>query len=235
MNTFGTLTCLICCHSTDDLHDKLLVRAIDSVLQQTYRHFDILLVLDECWHKTYPLVFMTFNNPLRLHDIKCLFRTDKQGLAACKNWAMPEIKSDWIVMADADDEILPNKFEKQVHFLMANRDIDILSTHYWHRRISYMDRYNDPHFFPYDVSCWDNNEYLTHEQIVNKLPKENCLCGASVMMKRTIFDKIKYDESEEWRAKEDWKMWLDCMNAGYRFSQISNRLYIATLGSSVPR
>jgi glycosyltransferase involved in cell wall biosynthesis len=235
MQGIGTITCLICVHSQGDLHDRLLCRALDSVLQQTYRNFEILIVLDECWDKTLTAINSRFNDSMLLHQIRIIYHYEKEGLAACKNFVIPFIKTDWIVFCDADDVCLPDKFEKQVKFLSENPEVDILSTHYWNTRISYIDPFGDPHFFPYDVSCWKTDEYLTHHEIVNKLPQENCLCGASIMMKRSIFDKLKYNDTEEWRGKEDWKMHLDCINAGYRFSQLSSRDYAVTIGTSVKR
>ena len=46
------LTILICVHSNTKYNDNLLIDAICSLEKQTYKDFDVLVVLDECWEHT---------------------------------------------------------------------------------------------------------------------------------------------------------------------------------------
>jgi hypothetical protein len=51
-----TLTILICVHSTSNFNDELLTKAIQSLVNQTYKNFKTVIVLDECWDKTLGMI-----------------------------------------------------------------------------------------------------------------------------------------------------------------------------------
>lgn len=51
-----TLTILICVHSTSNFNDELLNKSILSLVNQTYKNFKTVIVLDECWDKTKEMV-----------------------------------------------------------------------------------------------------------------------------------------------------------------------------------
>lgn len=40
---------------------------------------------------------------------------------------------------------------------------------------------------------------------------------------------------EKYFGWEDWKLWINAFGAGYKFAKIPERLYICSLGTSVPR
>ena len=54
-----TLTILICVHSTSDFNDGLLNKAIQSLVNQTYKNFKKVIVLDQCWRKTNEMIHLS--------------------------------------------------------------------------------------------------------------------------------------------------------------------------------
>jgi glycosyltransferase involved in cell wall biosynthesis len=151
-----TLTILICVHSTNNFNDELLNKSILSLVNQTYKEFKTVIVLDECWSNTKEMITSS-NYDL---DLTILTRDKKQGLSYAKNYGLYHINTEWVGFLDADDLYLPNKLEKQVDYIMNNK-VDFLGTKSW-----YIDGLNEKNLY----TNWDltNNEipnYENHEEI----------------------------------------------------------------------
>lgn len=87
----------------------LIGRAIESVLNQTYGKFE-LLVVDDCSDDDTETVVSSLDD-FRIRYIKC---NKNGGAAAARNRGIKEAKYDWIAFLDSDDVWRPDKLEKQV-------------------------------------------------------------------------------------------------------------------------
>jgi teichuronic acid biosynthesis glycosyltransferase TuaG len=214
------LTILICVHSKTDLHDSLLLKSIESLEKQTYKNFDVLIVLDECWDKTKKLIIEENYNL----NIKFLVREKKEGLAFAKNFALGEIKTTWVGFLDADDLYLPEKLEKQMSYIDENY-VDFLGTLAWN--IQGLDESN---IFP---SCFPEGMYVSHEDIKNTIFNQNILTHGSMLIKRECLESLGgYQHKRGW---EDWDLWQRAINKEYKFYQLQERLYIYRIGTSTIR
>ena len=90
---------------------KLLLRAIDSVLRQTHREIEVIVVVDRPDEDTVSAVqsvgdprLQLFVNPYSL------------TAAGARNAGADHATGEWIAFLDDDDEWLPNKLEKQIAF-----------------------------------------------------------------------------------------------------------------------
>lgn len=54
--------------------------------------------------------------------------TGANGLHHNLNYALPYVETPWICRCDADDINMPDRFEKQIRYLKANPDVDVLGT-----------------------------------------------------------------------------------------------------------
>ncbi|MFW2439118.1 MAG: glycosyltransferase family 2 protein [Arenicellales bacterium] len=85
-------------------------RTIQSVLAQTYPHFEILVIDDGSSDGTSDVV-----NNLAAGDERIkLLQQENQGVAAARNFGIRNARGDYIAPLDADDLWLPDKLEKQV-------------------------------------------------------------------------------------------------------------------------
>ncbi len=86
----------------------LLTRAIDSVLEQTFNDFELIVVDDHCTDDTESVVN-------RIDDGRVLYLVNERtkGSAGAKNTGVAKAKADWIAFLDDDDYWLPEKLEKQ--------------------------------------------------------------------------------------------------------------------------
>lgn len=89
--------------------ERLLKRAVESVLGQTYQHFELIIV-DDGSHDATP----DYLKALTERDSRVrFFRQDvAQGACAARNIAIKEAKGKYITGLDDDDEFLPNRLEQ---------------------------------------------------------------------------------------------------------------------------
>ena len=90
--------------------------AIQSVLNQTYRNWELLIV-DDCSSDNTDEILAQINNP----QIRCFKNAQNCGAALSRNKALKEAKGQWIAFLDSDDIWMPDKLEKQIAFMEANR------------------------------------------------------------------------------------------------------------------
>jgi glycosyltransferase involved in cell wall biosynthesis len=221
MKESDSISVLVCVHSRDTEHDRLFQAALESLVRQTYTDFQTVVVLDECWEDTRGIVD-SYRDVL---DIRFFERPKKQGLAAAKNFGIPKCNTDWIAYLDADDRYMDCKLEVQRKWLMEHPDIDFCGTNAW----DILDGYVVP-------NCFKVTDFITHEQIVERLQKENIMCHGSMMIRAKALAHLNgYSTDSRWLGMEDWELWARAVNAGYQFGKVPERVYFYSLGTSVPR
>lgn len=107
--------------------EHYLSEAIDSILNQTFKDFELLIVNDCSNDKTFDILNKYANLDKRIH---VLTNEKNIGLAASLNRMIGQAKADLIARADCDDINFPNRLEKQYKFLKAHPDVGIISSWY---------------------------------------------------------------------------------------------------------
>ena len=87
-------------------HADFLGDAIDSVLAQTYKDYELIIVDDGSTDGTREIVAAYGN------QIKYIYQ-DNRGLSAARNTGILASKGEYIGLLDADDVWLPNKLEME--------------------------------------------------------------------------------------------------------------------------
>lgn len=105
--------------------ERYLAEAIDSILEQTFTDFELLIV-DDCSQDGSAEI-------IRKHEkldarIRCLQLTENVGSAAARNAGIDQARGDIIATLDCDDVCLPQRLEKQVAFMRDHPDIGLLGT-----------------------------------------------------------------------------------------------------------
>jgi glycosyltransferase involved in cell wall biosynthesis len=104
---------IIPCHNCE----KTIDRAIKSVLQQSYKHIEVILVNNNSTDNTFQRLLRYQN--IFPGKIKVLDEL-KKGAPAARNTGIKKAQGEWIQLLDADDELLPSKLERQVSIAEEN-------------------------------------------------------------------------------------------------------------------
>lgn len=90
-----------------------IAKTIGSVLAQTYPHWELIIV-DDCSRDHTDQVVAPFLEDPRIRYIK---NETNSGAAITRNRALREATGTWIAFLDSDDLWVPEKLEKQLHFM----------------------------------------------------------------------------------------------------------------------
>lgn len=99
---------------------------LDSVLRQTWRPLEVILVDDgstdgsaDCLREMEPVLTRAGLT------VRLLFR-DHRGQAAAVNAALPEIRGEFFTWCDADDLLTPDSVEKKTRWLLSHPEIGMV-------------------------------------------------------------------------------------------------------------
>ena len=165
---------------------ELLYRAISSILSQTYKPSEIIVVDDGSTDKT-----SNIQNDFPL--IKYIYQKNS-GVSAARNRGIENASFEWIAFLDSDDEWMSTKLEEQVKFHQEENDILMSYTdELWIR-----DGVNVK--IPKKFKKIGKNAFLENLSYCNIAP-------SSVLMHKSLFESLgMFDESIE--VCEDYDLWL---------------------------
>jgi glycosyltransferase involved in cell wall biosynthesis len=114
--------------------EAFVAEAIESVLAQTYRHWELILVDDGCSDSS---MNIAQSYALRFPDkIRCVAHEDgdNHGVSASRNLGSRHGKGSHIASLDSDDLWLPEKLELQVSILRRFPNVALIvgATKYWY-------------------------------------------------------------------------------------------------------
>lgn len=125
---------------------RFITESINSVINQTYSHWELIIV-DDCSTDNTDDIVSSFNE-----DRIRYFKNEKnQGAALTRNRALREANGEWIAFLDSDDLWRPEKLEKMLLFMKSN---------------DYVFAYHD--FEKIDEESKPLNIYVTGPKIVTK-------------------------------------------------------------------
>ncbi len=106
---------------------RILKRAVDSVLNQTFTNFELIIV-DDCSQDNTEDIIATFSDP----RIKYIKHKINRGGCAARNTGIINATGKYIAFQDSDDEWLPTKLEKQVTCLKnVAKDVGLVYTGFY--------------------------------------------------------------------------------------------------------
>lgn len=169
-----------------------LKKSIESMLTQTFKKFEFIIVLDNPQNNEHKKVINEYLNK----DDRIIFLINEKniGLAASLNKGIDKSRGDYIARMDADDISMANRLEKEYNFLKENPDISIVSTN--------------------KIDINENDDIIN---IPSHLPTEDCqikkilkitsvIAHSAAMFRKRDIEKIgKY---RLFPASQDYDLWL---------------------------
>lgn len=111
MENHGLVSIIMPSYNTADY----IGESINSILNQTYQNFEIIIV-DDCSTDNTDEVIAGFKDD----RIKYLKNEENSGAAISRNRAIRNAKGKWVAFLDSDDVWMPEKLEKQIKFMEEN-------------------------------------------------------------------------------------------------------------------
>ena len=99
----------------------LVADAINSVLAQDYKNWQLVVVDDGSTDETFEML-----RPYRDHENVRLIRQENAGQSVARNVAIQHSDGDWVAFLDSDNRWLPHKLKVQVQAVSERPDTDIV-------------------------------------------------------------------------------------------------------------
>lgn len=198
---------------------QFLSETLDSVLAQTYVHWECIIVNDGSTDNTAEIAQRYCAKDSRFRYVE----KENGGLSSARNVGLKEAKGDYIQFLDSDDLLLENKFKQQLE-VAVNSGADVVVGHHT--------------MFCGDRNICFDNEWSTSEYI---LTNEGFLYGwgvdfviaihSALFMRKFLYShNIRFNEKV--KAREDWLFWCELTNKGAKFVEIPQCLALYRVHSS---
>ena len=170
--------------------------AIESILNQTYKDFEFIILNDGSPDNTDEVINKYQNKDSRIRYYK---NAENKGIPYSRNRAMSLARGKYVMIMDDDDISLPERMQKQMEFLDENPNIDVVIG-----QIKYLPKVP-----------------LSHDDIATGLIQYNNVGNANIMYRRNFVknNNIMYPQIS---YAEDWYFWLNVLFKGGKFAAISD-------------
>jgi len=180
--------------------EKYISQAIKSILNQTLKDFEFLIIDDGSKDNTERVVKSFKDKRIKY------FKKEHTGLADTLNYGLKIAKHDWVARMDADDISHPQRLELQMNYLSEHKDIDWISCWYavFDNKLRY--KFKLPEF---------------SDEIV-----KNLVLSSSICFPGSIFRKNKIIKNNGFKREvfEDYDFFLRAKNQ-LRFYNVQEILY----------
>lgn len=179
---------------------KYLKESIESILNQTYKNIEFIIVNDGSTDKSLDII-KSFSDK----RIKIIDRKENRGIIFSLNEGIEKCSGKYIVRMDSDDISLNQRIEKQVLYMEKNRNIDASGT---------------------GIRIIGSRKILKLPIDYNELKVKSLfstpLFHPTVIIKSEILKKVKYPLNCE--GYEDYMLWKMLISKGYIISNLSEKL-----------
>lgn len=191
--------------------DQYLKDSIESILNQTYKNFEFIIINDGSTDNSLKIIKEYAQSDNR---IKVVSRENK-GLVYSLNEGISLAKGEYIARMDSDDISMPQRLEKQLQYMIKNKDVDVLAS----KVKVFGDEDKSTQAYILDKYCIDIYEKTIEYNIL----KENIICHPSVIMKHSYLNKIG-GYREKYYCAEDYDLWLRSIKSNFRIRKIDEAL-----------
>ena len=189
-------------------HDRYITRALQSVLDQTYTNWEVIVVDNHSTDNT-DIVLSHFSDP-RFTVLKI---QNNGVIAASRNKGIWAAKGEWIAFLDSDDWWVADKLQlclEEIH-----EEVDVV----YHKLEIVSDK---PRLFGRrSISSWQ----IKAPALIDLLVRGNAIATSSAIVRKKMLERLNgMDESPEMSAAEDYNTWLRIAQLTNGFKYVSKPL-----------
>lgn len=202
MGDNGLISVLMPVYKADPV---FLKTAVESVLEQTYRNFELLILYEgDKRDKDYQYLEKISDDRLKIKVMP-----PKSGLPRSLNIGLAVAKGEYIARMDADDYSEKRRFEKQIHYMEKKQDVVVLGC---------ICRIMDSWKFSF-------NDHISPEtRGVRMLFGNAGIAHPTALIRKRFLDENEIRYNEEICGSEDYHLWVDITIAGGKIDTLKEVL-----------
>lgn len=171
--------------------EKSIDAAINSVINQSYKNWELIIVDDCSTDKTYAIISEYQKRDSRIKVFKNIHNIGSSG---SRNRALDEAKGRFISFLDSDDELFPEFIESQLCFMSIN-NCHLCTASYIRKTQKSVTTFSVPKETNYKKCC-----------------KGNPMSCLTTVYDRDYFGEVRFDS--RLLKSEDWDFWLNLLKTG---------------------
>lgn len=185
----------------------MLIEAVQSILNQTFRNFEFIICDDGSDNNTYEMIEELSNIDNRIKAIK---NDNNYGLAYTLNKCLNIASGEYIARMDCDDYSIKSRLEEEVRFLDENKEFSIVGCN--------ANLFNESGIFGERIN-------------IEKPLKRDFLFGSrfihpTIMVRKEVYDELGgYRVSKETIRGQDYDFFMRAYAMGKRGYNIQKKLY----------
>ena len=170
----------------------LLVATLNSILNQTFTNYEVLIIDDGSTDGTQIFV----SDYIHKHQLKTwsYYYKKNEERGAARNHGVLKARATYITFLDSDDHIYADHFEKAYRFILEEGMPEIIHQAYEFKNAS-------------NGSCRPVG-YPRAKYLNAALLRGNCLSNFGLFLQRSIACKFMFKEDRAFSGSEDWLLWL---------------------------
>ena len=181
--------------------EKYLDQAIQSILNQTYKNFEFIIINDGSTDDSIDIIRKYQKKDKRVF----LINKENAGISEALNDGIKISKGSFIARMDADDISLPKRFETQIKYIIKN-NLDLCGS--WTQLFQKSRLLN--------ISKYPKN----HEDIFFRLFFMTSFSHPTVIFRKKVFEKINYKN----HFAEDYKLFCDISANNFKLGNVQKIL-----------
>lgn len=185
-----------------------LNEAIDSILDQTYTNWELIMYDDGSNDNTYEIAKkyeQQYTPKIRVYRNK-----QNLGLNKTLNNCLKKVKGEYVARMDGDDICVSDRLEKEARFLDEHPEYGFVSC-----LMSHFDEYGEWH-----------KKKNSPEPTLKELFAGGAFCHAPCMIRKEVYDAVGgYSEDKRLLRVEDFNLWHKIYAAGYKGYNLQEELY----------
>lgn len=183
----------------------IILPSVQSVLDQTYRDIEVLVV-DDCSTDNTEEVIRSIKD----ERVKYFCMERNSGACAARNRGIEEAKGEYIAFQDSDDIWRPDKLTKQISVLETT-DADFVGCRMKRFVLGSTDRFT---YYPGKKAITEKD--MTFDSVLYK----NCISTQALVGKRECFENVKFDVNI--KRFQDWDITISLLIAGYKMGFVDD-------------
>ena len=170
--------------------ERYVAESVDSILAQTYRDFEFIIVNDGSTDRTHEILSGYASRDDQIN----LISRPNTGIVGALNDGLDAVRGRYVARMDSDDLAMPQRLDEQVRFLEEHHDVVIVGTD-----VLIIDEDGD--------AMWTDHKPTDHGQIDAALidGRSATIVHPSAMMRRDAVEKVgPYRRDTQWVEDLDY-------------------------------